>query len=368
MQLLEQRVQAGVAVARRGAPSRSSTVRGPGGRGQRGRRPRRAERPARRPRPGDRAAARGAPRRAGREDRGGQGRARSELVAEAEKLAEGNDWRNGANRLRDLLDEWKALPRIDRAVRRRAVAAGSRARARRTPGAARRTSPSRTRSARAPRVVKERLVKEAEALAGSTDWGPTVGAYRDLMRQWKAAGPAPRDVEDAAVAALPRRPGHLLRGPRRGRRRAGPEFAANAEVKEKLLVEAEALLPVTDLERRQARLPRPLRALGRRRQGAARPDEGRSRAGSARSSRRSAALEDDQWRAATRRSPPAPTTWSPSSSAPSPRSRPTWRRPAPPGREEGHGPRGEPRLPPVVPRDGPARLGRLLLSGAASRG
>ena len=26
-----------------------------------------------------------------------------------------NDWRNGANRLRDLLEEWKALPRLDRA-------------------------------------------------------------------------------------------------------------------------------------------------------------------------------------------------------------------------------------------------------------
>jgi hypothetical protein len=38
------------------------------------------------------------------------------LVSEAEKLADGNDWRNGANRLRQLLDEWKALPRIDRAA------------------------------------------------------------------------------------------------------------------------------------------------------------------------------------------------------------------------------------------------------------
>jgi hypothetical protein len=41
--------------------------------------------------------------------------AKEKLVAEAEKIAEGNDWRGGANRLRSLLDEWKALPRIDRA-------------------------------------------------------------------------------------------------------------------------------------------------------------------------------------------------------------------------------------------------------------
>ena len=41
--------------------------------------------------------------------------AKEKIVAEAEKIAEGNDWRAGANRLRALLDEWKALPRIDRA-------------------------------------------------------------------------------------------------------------------------------------------------------------------------------------------------------------------------------------------------------------
>ena len=39
---------------------------------------------------------------------------KEKIVAEAERLADGSDWRNGANRLRELLDEWKALPRIDR--------------------------------------------------------------------------------------------------------------------------------------------------------------------------------------------------------------------------------------------------------------
>ena len=41
---------------------------------------------------------------------------KEKLVAEAEKLAEGTDWRNGANRLRDLLATWKELPRLDRAT------------------------------------------------------------------------------------------------------------------------------------------------------------------------------------------------------------------------------------------------------------
>ena len=46
-------------------------------------------------------------------------------------------------------------------------------------------------------MTKEKLVAEAEALADSTDWGPTTGAYRDLMTRWKAAGPAPRGVDEA---------------------------------------------------------------------------------------------------------------------------------------------------------------------------
>ena len=47
------------------------------------------------------------------------------------------------------------------------------------------------------RVIKEKLVVEAEELATSTEWGPTARAYRDLMTKWKAAGGAPKDVDDA---------------------------------------------------------------------------------------------------------------------------------------------------------------------------
>jgi hypothetical protein len=55
-------------------------------------------------------------RKAERAQRTAESKASKEkIVAEAEKLAEGSDWRNGANRMRELLDEWKALPRIDRA-------------------------------------------------------------------------------------------------------------------------------------------------------------------------------------------------------------------------------------------------------------
>ncbi|GAB3784387.1 DUF349 domain-containing protein [Nocardioides ungokensis] len=172
---------------------------------------------------------------------------KEKIVAEAEKLAEGTDWRNGANRLRELLEQWKALPRIDRASddalwRRFSTA---------------RTSYTRRRKAHfseqhekrdAARVVKERLATEAESLADSTDWGPTAGRYRDLMQQWKAAGPAPRDVDEALWRRFRGAQDAFFGARDAATAEQDKEFAANAEVKEKLLVEAEALLPVTDVE------------------------------------------------------------------------------------------------------------------------
>jgi hypothetical protein len=173
--------------------------------------------------------------------------AKERLVAEAEKIAEGSDWRAGANRLRTLLDEWKALPRIDRASddalwHRFSSARTSYTRRRKTHFA------EQNEKRDAARVVKERLVKEAEALADSTDWGPTAGQYRDLMRKWKAAGPAPKDIDDELWRRF-RAAQDTFFGARDATNAAlDAEYAANAEVKEQLLVEAEALLPVTDLE------------------------------------------------------------------------------------------------------------------------
>jgi hypothetical protein len=168
------------------------------------------------------------------------------IASEAERLAEGNDWRNGANRMRELLDEWKALPRLEKSV--------DDALWRRFSGA--RTTYTRRRKAHfgelnekreAARVIKERLVGEAEALADSTEWGPTAGKYRDLMRQWKAAGPAPRGVDDQLWKRFRTAQDTFFGARDAANAELDKEFAANAAKKEELLVEAERLLPVTDV-------------------------------------------------------------------------------------------------------------------------
>jgi hypothetical protein len=186
-------------------------------------------------------------RRAERAEKTAAAKAEKErLVAEAEKLGDSNDWRNGANRLRQLLDEWKALPRLDRPTddqlwRRFSTARTSYTRRRKAHFA------EQSEKRDAARLVKQRLVKEAESLAGSRDWGPTASTYRDLMRQWKAAGPAPRDVEDELWTKFRGAQDTFFGARDEAMAAQESEFATNAEAKEKLLVEAEALLPVTDV-------------------------------------------------------------------------------------------------------------------------
>ena len=187
-------------------------------------------------------------RKAERARKVAEAKVRKEAIAtEAEKLAHGNDWRNGANRLRELLEEWKALPRIDKATddslwRRFSTARTTYTRRRKTHFA------ELGEKRDAAREVKEKLVKEAEALSSSTDWGPTSGKYRDLMRDWKAAGAAPKSVDDQLWKRFRGAQDAFFGARDAENAKLDEEYAANAEVKEKLLVEAEALLPVTDVK------------------------------------------------------------------------------------------------------------------------
>ena len=68
------------------------------------------------------------------------------------------------------------------------------------------------------------------------------------MRDWKAAGPAPKDVDDALWKRF-RGAQDAFFGARDAANAAlDAEFADNAVVKDALIVEAEALLPVKDVD------------------------------------------------------------------------------------------------------------------------
>ncbi len=173
--------------------------------------------------------------------------AKEHIADEAERLAHGSDWRNGANRMRQLLDEWKALPRLEKSAddalwRRFSTARTTYTRRRKSHFA------EMNEQRETAQGVKERLVVEAEALSGSTEWGATAGKYRDLMRQWKDAGPAPKGVDDALWKRFRGAQDTFFGARDATNAELDREFAENAVAKEALLVEAEALVPVTDLK------------------------------------------------------------------------------------------------------------------------
>ncbi|MFV0405440.1 MAG: DUF349 domain-containing protein [Propioniciclava sp.] len=169
------------------------------------------------------------------------------LVAEAETLSQSQDWRGGVNRFRALLEDWKAIPRIDRATD---DALWHRFSAARTTYTRRRKAQFAEQSVRwdAARVAKERILAEASELAGSTDWGPTSGAFRDLMARWKAAGPAKRDIDDKLWSQFRAIQDQFFEARNAAQTVQNEEFEANRVAKEALLDTAEAeILPVTDL-------------------------------------------------------------------------------------------------------------------------
>ncbi|WP_124344099.1 DUF349 domain-containing protein, partial [Cellulomonas algicola] len=180
--------------------------------------------------------------------------ARTAIVEQAEKIA-GTDpariqWRPAGEQLRTLLEEWKTAqrsgPRLDRPTEESLWKRFSHART--TFDRERRHffAELEARNAGA-KAAKEQLVAEAEKLQDSTDWGPTAGAFRDLMTRWKAAGRASRADDDALWARFRAAQDAFFAARDAHSAATDTEFRANLDVKEALLVEAEALLPVRDL-------------------------------------------------------------------------------------------------------------------------
>jgi hypothetical protein len=123
--------------------------------------------------------------------------AKEALVAEAEKIAEsGTSWKVSGDRLRAIVDEWRQIKGVDRktddALWKRFAAARDAFGRRRGQHFAQLDAERST-----VKEAKERLIKRAEELSTSSDWKETTAAMRDLMTEWKAAGRAGREIEDA---------------------------------------------------------------------------------------------------------------------------------------------------------------------------
>ncbi len=187
------------------------------------------------------------------EQRAAQLARKQELAAEAEQIAaDSTQWKVAGDRLREILDEWKTLRGIDRKTDDALWKRYSKAREafNRRRGA---HFAELDRNRVVARERKEELVVQAEALADSTDWGPTSRAYRDLMAQWKAAGRAPREADDALWQRFKAAQDTFFGARKAADAEIDREYEHNAQVKEELLREAEAL-STDDLETARRRL------------------------------------------------------------------------------------------------------------------
>ncbi len=186
--------------------------------------------------------------KAAREQARGQAKEIKErIVAEAEQIAaEATHWKSSGERMRDLLEEWKAAPHAERAVE---AVLWKRLSAARNAFTKRRKAYFATIEAEREDVKarKEKLCADAEALSGSTEWGPTTSAFRELMRQWKAAGRADRDTEAELWKRFRAAQDKFFTARSEVFSAKDAALREHAEAKQQLLDQAQALLPVTDI-------------------------------------------------------------------------------------------------------------------------
>jgi hypothetical protein len=186
---------------------------------------------------------------------------REAIVVEAEKIATQPEnkiqWKASGARMRELLDDWKKHQRSGARLDRETEGALWQrfSSARNAFDKARRVHFAQLEGTQAEaKAAKQELVREAEALAGSTDWGQTAGAYKRLMDRWRQAGRASRADDDALWERFKAAQDSFFAAKDAVAAKEDEEFRANLVVKEALLAEAEAILPVEDLDAAKAAL------------------------------------------------------------------------------------------------------------------
>jgi hypothetical protein len=170
---------------------------------------------------------------------------KTHIVEEAEIVAAKDAWKVSGDRLKELLDEWKKIPRIDKASDEELWKRFSSAR---NGFDKRRRQHFATLEAQHAEVfaTKERLTLEAESLANSRDWVATARRFKVLMDQWKAAGRGKKKDDDRLWARFKGAQDAFFAAKNADLEKRETNYAKALEAKTALIVEVEALLPISD--------------------------------------------------------------------------------------------------------------------------
>ncbi|MFV0462034.1 MAG: DUF349 domain-containing protein [Nostocoides sp.] len=179
---------------------------------------------------------------------------REAIVAEAEGIAATDEasiqWRPASERMRALLEEWKAhqrgSARLDKSVENALWQRFSHAR--NAFDKVRRSHFGQLEESRSSaKQTKEALAAEAEFLSSSTDWNATARAFKQLMDRWRSAGRAARADDDALWERFRTAQDAFFQAKDAVAAAEDESYRANLVVKEGLLTEAKSLLPIADL-------------------------------------------------------------------------------------------------------------------------
>jgi hypothetical protein len=184
---------------------------------------------------------------------------KEKIVAEAEGLALSESWKSTGDRLKVLLDEWKAAPRLDKKAdadlwKRFSTSRNKFDKRRRTHFAALEATQSVVADA------KKQIVEEAEKLATSTDWVATAKRFKALMDLWKAAGRGKKNDDAKLWSRFKLAQDQFFTAKNADLEKRDATMATNLVKREELLVLIEAVLPITDVKQARKTLNEHLRS------------------------------------------------------------------------------------------------------------
>jgi len=172
---------------------------------------------------------------------------KEKIVAEAESLIDSVAWKVTTARLKELLDDWKKAPRLDKKVD---AALWKRFSSSRNKfDKRRRTHFSNLDSEqKVVATTKESIVKEAESLANSREWLNTAKKYKELMDKWKAAGRGKKSADTVLWNRFKTAQDTFFKAKNADMDKRKGSMVENLAKREVMIVEFEALLPISDFK------------------------------------------------------------------------------------------------------------------------
>lgn len=172
---------------------------------------------------------------------------KEKIVTEAESLVDSVAWKATTARLKELLDEWKKAPRLDKKVD---TALWKRFSSSRNKFDKRRRTHFAGLEAEHKKVAatKEIIVIDAERIANSKDWVNTAKQYKVLMDKWKASGRGKKSTDAALWSRFKAAQDTFFKAKNADMEKRKGSMAENLIKREAMMIEFEALLPISDFK------------------------------------------------------------------------------------------------------------------------